>query len=92
MAAARAEIATAFDELHKATEATGYLVGDRFTLADLSAAAVLAHLVLPDEYPYRLWDPDEVQPALRAFRERLSGHPAFGWVQRMYRLHRLPTP
>lgn len=63
-----------------------YLVGGRLTVADLTAAALLAPLACPDEHPiygsarYRAG----IQPLVRDWQDR----PAFAWVRAMYRDHR----
>jgi len=67
-----------------------YLVGERFTYADITAAALLAPLACPDEHPvysthcYR----DCVDSVTRDWRDR----PAFDWVRTIYRLHRSRSP
>jgi glutathione S-transferase len=67
----------------------GYLVGDRFTIADLTAAAILSPVVLPPEFPYP--PPQPYSPAFRAFLDRWASHPGATWVREMYRRHRDPT-
>jgi glutathione S-transferase len=63
-----------------------YLVGDRFTIADLTAASLLAPLACPDEHPiygsarYRAG----LEPLVGAWKDGR----AFAWVREMYRLHR----
>ena len=65
-----------------------YLVGDRFTAADLTFAALCAPLVAPPEYGVGLPDMDELPDAFRctvhAWRETPSGATAL----RIYRDHR----
>jgi len=63
----------------------GYLVGDRFSVADLAGAALLAPLVRPPAFPYAL---PPLVPALAAWRARLAESRAFRWVDDMYRRHR----
>jgi glutathione S-transferase len=63
----------------------GHLVGNTFTIADLTAAALLVPLVLPAEFPYRL---PPLVPALAAWRASLADRPAFRWAQETYRRHR----
>ncbi len=64
-----------------------HLVGDRFTVADLTAAALLAPLLVPPGLPYR--DPDEPMPArMREVVEELRDRPAGRWVARTYARHR----
>lgn len=64
----------------------GYLVGDRFSVADLTAAVVLHPAALPEEYPIAY--PQPLPPQLEHWLARWAGHPATGWVREMYRLHR----
>jgi glutathione S-transferase len=65
---------------------TQYLVGGRLTVADLTAAALLAPLACPDEHPiygstrYR----EGIAPLVSEWRDR----PGFAWVRAMYRNHR----
>ena len=63
-----------------------YLVGDAFTVPDLTAAALLGPLVRPPEleYPPRV----ELPPYLEEYRGTLLGHPATQWAAGIYRLHR----
>lgn len=63
---------------------SGYLVGDRFSVADLAAAALLSPLVRPPELPYPL---PGYPPALEQIRASLGG-PAFDWVRDIYARHR----
>jgi glutathione S-transferase len=67
----------------------GQLVGDAFSLADLTCAALLAPLVSPDH-------PDMCAPgprpaALEAFLARFAAHPGAAWVREQYRKHRPPS-
>lgn len=65
---------------------TGYLVGDRFSIADLTAATVLFPTCLPPEYPVAAPEP---RPAgWRHWLERWQDHAGCGYVRRMYREHR----
>lgn len=63
-----------------------YLVGGRFSVADLTAAALLFPLVAPLEFPYEL--PEHWPEGWEEFRASLAGRPAFVWVQQMYSRHR----
>ena len=65
-----------------------YLVGDRFTAADLTFAAMLAPIVLPSNYGARTLDPDE-RPAefLEAMAE-YRARPAGQFALRMFADHR----
>jgi glutathione S-transferase len=65
-----------------------YLVGDRFSVADLAAAALLYPLVLPPEAPRIISRvPRDVQP----FVDSIADRPGYRWVQETYRRHRAPT-
>jgi glutathione S-transferase len=64
----------------------GYLVGDGFTVADLTAAALLMPIVRPPEAEYLPAGP--YPEAIDEWRESLSSHPGFQWVEQMYRRHR----
>lgn len=70
------------------TERAGgpYLVGESFSVADLTAAALLWPLAWPPEFPYEL-PQIEASPRLQALRE----HPAVGWVSTTYARHRPPS-
>jgi len=79
----RAKVLAALDRVEAELQPSGYLVGDRFSVADLTAAALFSPLVLPPEFPY----PYRLETAAR-FRESLAGRAAFRWVAEMYRRHR----
>ena len=75
----------AFDRLEAEIGPSGYLVGDTFTVADLTAAALLSPLTFPPEYPYAT---PPLAPAALEFQARYSKRPAFAWAREMYRRHR----
>lgn len=83
---ARQKTVAGMDRLVGEVHPSGYLVGDRFTVADLTAAALLFPLVMPDEFPYKL-KVSLPQPVAKE-RDRLSAHPAFTWVREIYHRHR----
>jgi glutathione S-transferase len=85
---ARAKVEAAFDRIEAHLGPSGYLVGDRFSVADLTGAALLAPLVLPPELPGSESAPALVSPRLRAYREALSDRSGFAWVLEVYRRHR----
>ncbi len=66
----------------------GYLVGDQFSVADLTAAALLYPLFLPPEYPYPLIEADT--PRLKTLVEQMRAEPAIQWAGRIYAEHRKP--
>ena len=75
----------AFDRLEREIGPSGYLVGDGFTVADLTAAALLSPLTFPPEYPYA---PPPMPAAVRQFQERFAARRGYRWVCEMYRRHR----
>jgi glutathione S-transferase len=84
--AGRARTLEALDRIETELGPEGYMVGGTFTVADLTAAALLSPLVRPAEFSYRL--PERWPDAFEAFRDSVKDHPAFGWVVEMYRRHR----
>ena len=89
---ARAKLLSALDRLESELDANGggYLVGDRFTVADLTAAALFYPLVLPEEGPVSI--ELGVPAGLEAFRDPLKERPGYLWVEEMFRRHRRPAP
>lgn len=87
---ARAKVVAALDRLDTELGSGGgeYLVGDRFSVADLTAASLFYPLVLPDEGPLPA---DESPPeGLERFRAPLEDRRGFKWVAEMFRRHRKP--
>jgi glutathione S-transferase len=63
-----------------------YLLGDRLSRVDITAASLLSPIVLPEEHPtYALVD---LPPQARADVDRWSGRPAVVWARELYRKHR----
>jgi glutathione S-transferase len=65
---------------------SGYLVGDRFTVADLTLAAVVSPLVAPEQFPYP--QPQRGHPRFAEMRDMLAEYGIADWVRRMYARHR----
>lgn len=82
---ARGEIAAALDRLERELDGREYLVGDRFSVADLTAASLLYPVVDPPEGPHLL---ETLPPGLERFRAGLEDRPGFRWVAEMFRRHR----
>jgi glutathione S-transferase len=82
-AASRAKVVAALDRIEAELGPSGYLAGERFSIADLTAAALFSPLVQPLEFPY----PYRLQAA-GGFRASLAGRRAFRWIAEMYRRHR----
>jgi glutathione S-transferase len=83
---ARGKTIAAMDRLSRELQPSGFLVGDRFTVADLTAAALLSPLVRPPEFPYKT--PAPVPEPLAKIIDSVSTHPAFRWTLQTYRQHR----
>jgi len=79
----------ALDQVAREASASGQLVGDAFSVADLTCAALLAPLVAPDHPDMR--PPAPRPPALEAFLARFASHAGVAWVREQYRRHR-PAP
>lgn len=65
-----------------------YLVGKRFSRADMAAAALLAPLFTPPEHEYPWPDISTLPQPLQELNERWGDSNLSRWVHRMYRDHR----
>jgi glutathione S-transferase len=79
---------TMLDRIAAEVGPSGYMVGDGFTVADLTAAGLCFPLA-PEPYlrPVHL-----AAPQLLELREELAEHPAVAYVAEMYERHRASTP
>lgn len=82
----RATVAAALDRIEQERRGRAYLVGDAFTVADLTAAALLGALIQPPEIQYPLQV--ELPSYLEDYRATLLRHPTAQWAAGIYRLHR----
>ena len=87
-AEARETVLAAMDRIEAERGPSGYLVGDSFTVADLTAAAILSPLVRPPEFPYHQVDPARDPEDLKRWRDSLVDRPAFKYALEMYARHR----
>ncbi len=76
----------AFERVARAADGGGHLVGDRFTAADLTAAALLSITAYPGGFHTEL--PDGLGPAMGDWRERWASEPGLRWVEGMYAKYR----
>lgn len=85
---AREGIVVALDKLEAELEQGDgeFLVGEGFSVADLTAASLFYPLVVPPEGPLRTDLPRP--PALERFRESLSDRRGYQWVEETFRKHR----
>lgn len=81
---ARHTVLTALDRLESELGESEYLVGERFTVADLTAAALFYPLVLPPEGPLHMDPP----AALAEIRDSLADRRGYRWVETMFARHR----
>jgi len=86
---ARSKVLAAMDRLDDELGDGEYLVGDSFTVADLTAASLFYPLVLPPEGPQLLGDPPD---AIERFREPLRERRGYQYVTEMFRRHRKTAP
>ena len=91
-----ASVAVGFEKLraagerfHAELQPSGYLVGDGFTVADLTLAALLAPAVAPEQFPYP--QPQRGHPLLAPLREALTEAGLLDWTRRIYARHRSPS-
>lgn len=82
----RAIVAAALDLIERERQGRPYLVGEAFTIADLTAASLLGTVLQPPEiqYPAQI----ELPLYLQDYRGTLLAHPAAQWATGIYRLHR----
>ena len=83
----------AYQKVHAAGERfraelqpSGYLVGDGFSVADLTLAALVSPIVAPERFPYP--QPQRGHPLLGRLREALAAEGILDWTREMYARHR----
>ena len=83
----REETQYALDYVVRESGTSGYLIGDSFSLADLTCAALL----MPAVEVADLGGPPLAETdAERAWLQRWADHPGAAWVREIYRRHRRP--
>jgi glutathione S-transferase len=84
MEADRAASRAGFERIVAEVGPSGYLVGDSFSVADLTAASILYHLAEPPEFQYT----NPKMPAgVYEWRDSLPPE-SLDWIRRMWREHR----
>lgn len=73
------------DEIAAQVQGTGYLVGAKFTLADLSAASLLGPLANVEHPDMRR--PQPVPESLQILLDRYAHHDTILWVNKMHNQH-----
>lgn len=85
---AEARVRATFAKLGESLRDDGYLVGDRFTLADLTFAALASLLLGPPEHPIMGRNKVALLPEVAARRAELSATAAGKHALRVYQKHR----
>ncbi len=82
----RAKTRALLDDIYSATQSTGYLVGDSFSAADLTAASLMYPVFFPEGTPgaIRMRESTTGKRWLAEWAE----HPAANYIRRMYRNYR----
>ena len=86
--AAEAGVLAALDRLEAELDGRDYLVGEAFSVADLTAAALMYPLILPPEGPQVVSRPPV---GMQAFLDSVAERPGIQWVLQTYRRHRAPA-
>jgi glutathione S-transferase len=86
---ARAKVLAGLDRLEAELGDEEYLVGNSFSVADLTAASLFYPLALPDEGPLSADSPSA--RGFDEFRAPLEERRGLAWVREMFRLHRKPA-
>ncbi len=87
-AEARRVILEGTDRIERELDGGDHLVGDSFSVADLTASALLYPLVLPPEGPNAI---EGVPATAQAFANEIRERPVFGWVERTFAKYRKPV-
>ncbi len=86
IAACMAQTRELLDWLTEQTGATGYLVGDSFCIADLTAAALLAPVAQVDHPDMKR--PEPIPAKVKEVLNQFKDHPAIAWARQIYTHHR----
>jgi glutathione S-transferase len=86
VATAKSSLESYFKKISDELQPSGYLVGDRFSVADLTAASLLGPLARPPE-SYQL--PGELPEGWLDLCDAVSAYEGCAWVRQMYAEHRL---
>jgi glutathione S-transferase len=87
--ASRDKTEAAMDRLEAELGPSGYLVGDSFTVADLTAASLFYPVARPAQFSYP--SVSHVPEEGREFVDQLAQRPGGRWVAEMFERHRLPA-
>lgn len=76
----------ALDFVAERSRETGYLVGTRFSVADLTAAALLSITTILDHPDMKR--PQPMSKTAKGWMDRWMGHPGTAWIRKIYSMHR----
>ena len=79
-------VSAALDEVAEKSSKTGYLVGDQFSIADLTAASLLMLTGFPDEIQFDM--PEAKSKVMKDWFARWDGHPGQVWVRKIWKENR----
>jgi glutathione S-transferase len=83
------EFRATFDEVgERLSDGRPYLLGERFTVADLAFASMAAAVLMPPEYSVPLPQPDELPAAMGETVREMRAHPAGVHAMEMFRTER----
>ena len=80
------KVVAAGERFRAELQPSGYLVGDSFTVADLTVAALVSPAVAPQQFPYP--QPQRDHPLLAQVRDALAEPGLLDWTREMYARHR----
>jgi glutathione S-transferase len=89
VAGALAKLRAAGERFRAEVRPSGHLVGDEFTVADLTLAALLSPIVALEQFPYP--QPQRGHPRLAPVIEALAESGLDGWARETYARHRPPS-
>jgi len=80
------EFESAIYEIEKILKKRNYLVGEKFSRADVSVASMLSLLIMPKQHPFPWKEiPD---PETKSYYDDFYDHPVTHWARKMYQNHR----
>jgi glutathione S-transferase len=74
------------ERFQRTVRPSGYLVGEEFTVADLTLAALSSPAATPPEFPYP--QPQHTSPLAEPLREAFSDYGLLDWTREIYARHR----
>jgi glutathione S-transferase len=87
----RAKTVAAMDRLERELSPSGFLVGESFTIADLTAAALFYPVARPPEFPYPMVAEHDLPDSLREFLGSLAERPGGKWAAEIYHRYRFSS-